>query len=139
MKLQARILGRKVHEVGYRAFLLHKAMELGCHQFSAYNRFEEGLQTVVALIEGDEGQLLGFKSFVEESKPETSEVSGTFFEEYHGHVMSVENFMHFSVVEQLNKGIPALLRLDQKQDKMLEKQDGTIAKLEETRSDVFTR
>jgi acylphosphatase len=136
MKLQTKILGRKVHEVGYRAFLLHKAMELGCHQFSAYNRFEEGLQTVVALIEGDEGQLLGFKGFVEESKPETSEVSGTFFEEYHGHVMSVENFMHFSVVEQLNKGIPALLRLDQKQDKMLEKQDGTIAKLEETRSDV---
>jgi acylphosphatase len=150
MKLQTRILGRKVHEVGYRTFLLHKAMELGCHQFSAYNRFEEGLQTVVALIEGDEGQLSGFKSFVEESKPETSEVSGTFFEEYHGYVMSVENFMHLSMVEQLNKGIPALLRLDQKQDKMLEKQDkmlekqdkmlekqdGTIAKLEETRSDV---
>jgi acylphosphatase len=150
MKLQTRILGRKVHEVGYRTFLLHKAMELGCHQFSAYNRFEEGLQAVVALIEGDEGQILGFKSFVEESKPETSEVSGTFFEEYHGYVMSVENFMHLSMVEQLNKGIPALLRLDQKQDKMLEKQDkmlekqdkmlekqdGTIAKLEETRSDV---
>jgi acylphosphatase len=143
MKLQTRILGRKVHEVGYRAFLLHRAMELGCHQFSAYNRFEEGLQTVVALVEGDEGQLLKFKSFVEECKPETSEVSGTFFEEYHGYVMSVENFMHFSMVEQLNKGIPALLRLDQKQDKMLEKQDkmlekqdGTIAKLEETRSDV---
>ena len=123
--------------------MLHKAIELGCNHFSAYNRFEEGLQTVVALVEGDEGQLTGFKSFVGDSKPESSEVSSISFEEYNGYVMSVENFMHIPMVEQLNKGIPALLRIDskqdkmlEKQDKMLEKQDGTIAKLEETRYDV---
>jgi len=157
MKLQAKILGNKVHEVGYRVFLLHKAIELGCRRFSAYNRFEQGFQMVVALIEGDEGQLKGFRDFVEESRPEGSEVSSIFFEEYQGYVMSVEDFMHVSMVEQLNKGIPALLRIDRKQDKMLEKQDkmiekqdkmigkqdkmlekqdATIAKLEETRSDI---
>ena len=105
---------------------------------------------VVALIEGDEGQLKGFRDFVEESRPEGSEVSSIFFEEYQGYVMSVEDFMHVSMVEQLNKGIPALLRIDlkqdkmlekqdkmlEKQDKMLEKQDATVAKLEETRSDI---
>jgi len=98
---------------------------------------------VVALIEGDEGQLKGFRSFVDESRPEGSEVSCTLFQEYHGYVMSVEDFMHVSIVEQLNKGIPALLRIDRKQDKMLEKQDRmlekqdiTISKLEETRSDI---
>jgi hypothetical protein len=91
---------------------------------------------VMALIEGDEGQLKGFMSFVEESRPEGSEVSSTLFEEYQGYVMSVEDFMHVSMVEQLNKGIPALLRIDRKQDKMLEKQDATVAKLEETRSDI---
>jgi acylphosphatase len=136
MKLQAKILGSKVHEVGYRVFLLHKAIELGCRRFSAYNRFDQGSQMVVALIEGDEGQLKGFRDFVGESRPESSEVSGTFFEEYHGYVMSVEDFMHVSMVEQLNKGIPALLRIDRKQDKMLENQDATIAKLEETRADL---
>lgn len=136
MKLQAKILGSKVHEVGYRVFLLHKAIELGCRRFSAYNRFEQGSQMVVALIEGDEGQLQGFRSFVEESRPEGSEVSSILFEEYHGYVMSVEDFMHVSMVEQLNKGIPALLRIDRKQDKMLEKQDATIAILETTRSDI---
>jgi hypothetical protein len=150
MKLQAKIQGSKVHEVGYRVFLLHKAIELGCRRFSAYNRFEQGLQMVVALIEGDEGQLKGFRDFADESQPEGSEVSSTFFEEYHGYVMSVEDFMHVSMVEQLNKGIPALLRIDrkqdkmlekqdkmlEKQDKMLEKQDATIAKLEETRVDL---
>ena len=91
---------------------------------------------VVAIIEGDEGQLKGFRDFVEESRPEGSEVSSIFFEEYQGYVMSVEDFMHVSMVEQLNKGIPALLRIDRKQDKMIEKQDAKIAKLEETRSDI---
>jgi hypothetical protein len=128
MKLQARILGNKVHEVGYRVFLLHKAIELGCRRFSAYNRFEQGFQMVVALIEGDEGQFKGFRDFVEESRPEGSEVSSIFFEEYQGYVMSVEDFMHVSMVEQLNKGIPALLRIDRKQDKMLEKQDKMLEK-----------
>jgi hypothetical protein len=136
MKLQTKILGSKVHEVGYRVFLLHKAIELGCRRFSAYNRFEQGSQMVVALIEGDEGQLKGFRSFVDESRPEGSEVSRTLFEDYHGYVMSVEDFMHVSLVEQLNKGIPALLRIDRKQDKMLEKQDATIAIFETTRSDI---
>jgi len=138
MKLQAKILGSKVHEIGYRVFLLHKAIELGCRRFSAYNRFEQGSQMVVALIEGDEGQLKGFRSFVDESRPEGSEVSCTLFEEYHGYVMSVEDFMHVSMEEQLNKGIPALLRIDRKQDKMLEKQDSTIAKMEETKVDVVS-
>ena len=84
MKLQAKILGSKVHEVGYRVFLLHKAIELGCRRFSAYNRFHEEFQ-----------------------------------------------------------GIPALLRIDKTQDKMLEKQDkmlgkqdATISKLEEIRADI---
>jgi len=91
---------------------------------------------VVALIEGDDEQLKDFKIFVEVGRPESSEVSSTLFEEYHGYVMSVEDFMHVSVMEQLNKGIPALLRIDRKHDKMLEKQDKAIAKLEETRSDI---
>jgi len=131
MKLQAKILGSKVHEVGYRVFLLHKAIELGCRRFSAYNRFDQGFQMVVALIEGDEGQLKGFGSFVEESRPEGSEVSSILSEEYHGYVMSVEDFMHVSMVEQLNKGIPALLRIDRKQGKIIEK-------LDETRSDIVS-
>ncbi|MCX6680635.1 MAG: acylphosphatase [Methanothrix sp.] len=138
MKLQAKILGHKVHEVGYRVFLLHKAIELSCQQFSAYNRFQNGLQMVLALVEGDEDQLDLFKCFVKENNPEGAEVTDMYFEEYHGYVMSVENFMRVSMVEQLNKGIPALLRIDRKQDRMLEKQDATIAKLEETRADIVS-
>jgi septal ring factor EnvC (AmiA/AmiB activator) len=47
--------------------------------------------------------------------------------------MSVEDFMHVSVVEQLNKGIPALLRIDKKQDKIVEE----TAKLDENREAII--
>ena len=57
--------------------------------------------------------------------------------------MSIDNFMHISMVEQLNKGIPAFLRIDQKQDKalekqdrMLEKQDKMLEKLDEMKTQV---
>jgi acylphosphatase len=143
MKLQAKIWGHKVHEVGYRVFLLHKAIELGGQQFSAYNRIENGSQLLVALIEGDEEQIAEFKRFVEDSRPDGADVSTISFEEHHGYVMSIDNFMHISMVEQLNKGIPAFLRIDQKQDKalekqdkMLEKQDKMLEKLDEMKTQV---
>ena len=64
--------------------------------------------------------------------------------------MSVDSFLHFFTADQLSKGIPALLRIDskqdkalhkqdemlEKQDKMLEKQDEIIETIEMTGSDI---
>jgi acylphosphatase len=126
MKLKAMIRGGRVHEVGYRVFLLQKAIELGGGRFSAHNRFENGSQLLVAFIEGEQKLIEEFREFVKCSKPEDATVAELSFEDYNGHVMSIEDFMHFSQVEQLNKGIPALLRIDKKQDRMLEKQDSML-------------
>ncbi len=166
MKLEAKIMGQKVHEVGYRIFLMHRAVELGCRNFSAYNRFEDGCQMVVALVEGDEREITGFRKYASECKPEGAIVSSIDFDEYYNNVMPIDDYLRISTVEQLNKGIPAILRLDKKQDKMLEtqdkmlemqermlgiegkmleiqskmleKQDKTIAKLDETRADIVS-
>lgn len=78
---------------------------------------------LVALIEGDEAQISKFKKFVESRNPECAEVSNMTFSEYPGYVMSVENYMDFSIVDQLDKGVRALLRMDQRLDKMLHKWD----------------
>ena len=143
MKLKAIIRGDKVHEVGYRFFLLSKALELGCQGFFARNQSDGRMQLVLALIEGDQQQLAEFKEFVQAVKPEGSNVEAIAFEDYSGSIMSTDTFMHYFTADQLNKGIPALLRIDSKQDrmletqgKMLEKQDKTISKLEEVRSDI---
>jgi|WetSurMetagenome_2_1015567.scaffolds.fasta_scaffold56952_3 acylphosphatase len=157
MKLKAIVKGKRVHEVGYRFFLFTRAMELGCERFFAKNQSDGGNQVLLAFIEGDEQQLAEFKMFAQNESPEGADVADIAFEDYSGPIMSLDAFMHYFSADQLNKGIPALLRIDRKQDKMLEKQDmmlekqdmmlekqdrmlekqdATIAKLEETRADL---
>ena len=138
MKLKTIIKGGKVHEVGYRFFLFTKAMELGCDRFFAKNESDGGIQIVVAIIEGDELQLADFRMFAQSHRPEGSDVADIAFEDYSGPIMSTDAFLHFFTADQLNKGIPALLRIDRKQERMLEKQDKTIAKLDETRADIVS-
>jgi len=165
MKLKAIVKGKRVHEVGYRFFLFTRAMELGCERFFAKNQSDGGNQLLFAFIEGDEPQLAEFKMFAQNESPEGADVADIAFEDYSGPIMSLDAFMHYFSADQLNKGIPALLRIDRKQDKMLEKQDmmlekqdkmlekqdrmlekqdrmlekqdATIAKLEETRADLI--
>jgi acylphosphatase len=136
MKLKIIIKGGKVHEVGYRFFLFTRALEMGCDRFFAKNQSEGENQFVMAFIEGDELQLTDFKMFAKSHRPEGAVVVDVAFENYDGPIMSADAFLHFFTADQLNKGIPALLRIDRKQDKMLEKQDATIAILETTRSDI---
>ncbi len=61
VKLTLKISGAKVHDVGYRAFLLEAAEDLRMRGFFAQNRVEEGLQTVIALPRGSNEAL--WKSF----------------------------------------------------------------------------
>jgi len=143
MKLKAIVKGNRVHEVGYRFFLFTRAMELGCERFFAKNQSDGGNQVLLAFIEGDEQQLAEFKMFAQNESPEGADVADIAFKDFSGPIMSLDAFLHYFSADQLNKGIPALLRIDRKQDmmlekqeKMLEKQDATIAKLEETRADL---
>lgn len=52
-KLKGMIQGNKTHDVGYRVFLLNKAMELGIEKFRASNTFENNLQAVVFYVEAE--------------------------------------------------------------------------------------
>jgi acylphosphatase len=123
MKLKAMIRGGRVHEVGYRVFLLQKAIELGGGRFSAHNRFENGSQLLVAFIEGEQKLIEEFREFVKVSRPEGAVVSELAFEDYDGHVMSVDDYMQLSIVEHFDKGVRALLRMDMRLDRWLKKHD----------------
>ncbi|MFQ6052536.1 MAG: acylphosphatase, partial [Candidatus Hydrothermarchaeota archaeon] len=88
---------------------------------------------VIVYIDGE--KIEEFKKFARENYPEHASVSEVKLEEYKGHIMSVIDYMHFMQVEQLNKGIPAILDIREntgkmldKQDKMLEKQDKMLEK-----------
>ena len=81
MKLKTKIMGNRVHEVGYRVFLLRKALELGMERFNAYNSKENGGQVLFALLDGDKDQINEFRAFAIENRPENAEVIKILFEE----------------------------------------------------------
>lgn len=136
IKLKGSILGDKTHDVGYRVFLLTKAMELGIERFRASNTFENDVQVVVFYLEADQTAINEYKDIINSNFPENAEVTEVSFEDYSGYVSSISDYMHLIQVEQLNKGIPAILNIEKKQGQMLEKQDATIDILKSVKEDT---
>jgi acylphosphatase len=113
MKLKIKITGPKVHDVGYRVFLLKNAMNLALPGLSTYNWEENGQQEVIALVEGDEARIAPFLQAIEKNKPELAEVSKVTSEPYDGDIgRTIEMAMLCSFV-QLDKAIPLLLKIQE--------------------------
>ncbi len=134
MKLNLRITGAAVHDVGYRAFLLEAAEDLGLAGFQARNITEEGMQAVTALLEAEQDQLAEFERIARAQKPEKAVVSDISFSDYAGPVEAIEAFAGKFQARQLRKGISSIIRMESKQDqmidlqrKMLDKQDQMLS------------
>jgi len=109
MKRKVKIAGPKVHDVGYRYFLMSNAINLGLKGFHARNRLSGEAQEVIALVEGDEEAIADFEKLVETQKPEHSEVSNIAIEDYEGDVMKTGDYAQVCSALQLNKAIPLLI------------------------------
>jgi acylphosphatase len=128
MKLKVEIHGPRVHNVGYRYFLLNEADSLGLRGFSARNLRENGQQkqTVQVLIEGDPDQVSAFREIAETEKPEAALVSGVSFEDYEGREESLAKFSFRFQSLQVSKGIISIIKMEKMQGTMLEKQDESL-------------
>ena len=130
MKLKIKIIGPKVHDVGYRVFLLKHAMNLALPGLSTYNWEENGQQEVIALVEGDEARIAAFRQMVEKNKPELAEVPKVTSEDYNGEVGRASEVAMFCSFVQLDKAIPLLL--DMRDDlKAVRKNTDTIPQISE--------
>jgi len=132
VKLKGIIQGDKTHDVGYRVFLLTKAMEIGIERFRASNTFKNNVQAVMFYLEADQTAINEYKDFINSIFPKDAEVTEVLFEDYNGYVTSISDYIHLIQVEQLNKGIPAILGIEKKQGQMLEKQDSMLEKQDVT-------
>lgn len=132
MKLKIVITGSKVHDVGYRVFLLKHAMNLAIPGLSVYNWTEEGQQQVIALAEGDERRMAAFKQVAEEKRPELAKVSDVTFESYDGDIGRTSELamsaMSCSFV-QLDKAIPLMLKMNERSSSSDDKL-GSIAEIQ---------
>ncbi|MEM3505954.1 MAG: acylphosphatase, partial [Archaeoglobaceae archaeon] len=128
----------KVHEVGYRLFLLEEADSLFIPCFDARNVKINGKEAIIVLVDGEKEQLQQFIEFVKSNKPENALVEEISVEEFKGKVRDIEKFRASFNTSQLSKivqvGVKMLGKMDlmlEKQDLMLQKQDETIKKVEE--------
>jgi len=103
MKQQAKITGPKVHDVGYRIFLMEAALDCGVVRISAYWRKEDSSQAVICLVEGDEAGITAFQKFIESHKPEHAEVSDITWEDYDGEVMRISEFAQINTCRILQR------------------------------------
>jgi len=111
MKLEIKITGPKVHDVGYRFYLLGLAMSNRIKGFEAYNVESDEGDVVSVLADGKDEAIKAFYAQVETKRPAQSVVSSIVSEEVDEEIMKIGEYAQFCSTIQLNKAIPALLEV----------------------------
>ncbi len=138
MKLRIVIEGPKVHNVGYRYFLMTLARRARIRYFDADNI----AGAVEVLVESDEEKIAAFKKMVETSRPDRAEVSKISYEDYDGEIWPISEYSQFCTNLQMNKAIPILLdvvdilkNIQEDTSSMLDKQDETTEAVRDLKRD----
>ena len=113
MREEIIIEGPSVHDMGYRVYLLNYAAKLGILKFYAFNEEEEadGMKKVVIQVETSEEKLSKFLDFIHSSRPTKADVTRITRMPYEGEVYALNDFRQNLMLEQLSKGIAAILEI----------------------------
>ena len=136
MKLKIKITGPKVHDVGYRYFLMSMAMTNRIRMFEAHNIEGNEGNEVLVFAEGDEEAIKAFRVLAETKRPARSEVSSIAFDDNDGDVMKIGEFAQFCSIVQLNKAIPVLLDMRDDMKAMRKTTDATLDEIKGMREDI---
>jgi len=118
MRLKITITGPKVHDVGYRYFLMSMAMANRIRMFEAHNIENE----VLVFVDGEAEAVKAFRALVETKRPAHAEVTNIVYDDFEGEVMKIGDYAQFCATVQLNKAIPVLLDIS---DNMMEVRKNT--------------
>ena len=124
MKAKEIAIKGKVHDVGYRLFLLSEAESVFIEKFDARNVLVEGEQHLIVRIEGVEERIKRFIVFAESNYPPGASVEAVEVKDYGEEVRSIDSFRQSLMVFQLTKMAQAGVG-------MLGKQDETIKVIKE--------
>ncbi|MEM2965630.1 MAG: acylphosphatase [Candidatus Nitrosocaldaceae archaeon] len=140
------IIKGKVHDIGYRLFLLEEADSLCIDRFDARNVMIDNKETVVVLIDGSDEQLNNFVEFVKNNVPEYAKVEEINIESYDGRIRELNRFRASLDTQQLSKivnvGINMLGKLDKIENKLDEgftRVENKLDKIENKLDEGFTR
>ncbi len=130
------ITGDKVQDVGYKVFLLSSALTFGIEKFNAINTAIKKKQAVIVQVGAEKENIDDFYEYINQNIPEDASVSGIEIEDFEGHIMDIERYIHLAQLEQLYKGIPAINDIKENTGKMLEKQDVTIQMISNVKDEL---
>ena len=132
------IKGPKVHDVGYRLFLLDEAEDRLIPFFSVKN-IRNKMQVVEVLVCGEEDGVERFKEFVTNNHPDDAEVNSVSVDDYEGDIRTIESFSRSFSISQLSKiartGV-AMLNLQSNMNDTLSNVKDTQSNMNDTMSNV---
>jgi acylphosphatase len=114
---ELRITG-KVHDVGYRLFLLSEAEGLSLERFVARNIVMAGKECVLVRVDGSDELVKKFVAFAESQYPPTAVVDSVEVRAFTGPVMSIGAFRQSFMIALLTKLVQACERMLRKWDGM---------------------
>ncbi|NMG83584.1 MAG: hypothetical protein GIS02_05195 [Methanosarcinales archaeon] len=103
MKAKKIAIKGKVHDVGYRLFLMSEAERLLIEEFDAQNVLVNEEQHLIVLVEGAEEKIDGFVAFAESNYPPAALVESIEVEDHEEAVRSIDAFRQSFMVFQLMK------------------------------------
>jgi acylphosphatase len=128
MKAKKIVIKGKVHDVGYRLFLLSEAESGFVEKFDARNVLINGKQHLIVLVGGVEEKINRFVEFAKSNYPPEASVESVVVKDYGEEVRSIDSFRQSFMVFQLTKIAHAGVGMLGKQDAMLGKQDAMLGK-----------
>ncbi|MFA4956960.1 MAG: acylphosphatase [Candidatus Methanoperedens sp.] len=119
LKKKIIIKGQRVHDVGYRPYLLGIAESMEIERFFAKNILIDEKQVVHVMVDSSEEKVKAFMDIVSSEYPEKSVVESIEMEDFIGNVTKIESYYRYLTAMQLSK-------IATYGGKMLEKQDLNI-------------
>ncbi len=144
VKKKVIIKGGKVHDVGYRLFLMNLAGKLEIERFDADNILANGKQCVEVLVESSENKIKKFFDIInkKENYPDHADADSADIEDYNAEIQSLGSFRSAFVAYQQQKFVGAAVELvkEVKEFRMEsgEKQDKTIEEIKTVGEKVET-
>jgi len=104
------IKGQKVHEIGYRIFLLEKALESNLEKIYARNLDKDKIEL---LISDEKDKINNIYGVVKRERPSGAVVKDVKRERYEGKIPipSIDRYFQFLTLEQLSRGREEVLKL----------------------------
>ena len=136
LKKKISIKGEKVHDVGYRLFLMNIAEDFGIESFDAKNVKEDRSEVVNVLVESSEDNIKKFFNYVKEDFPLYAKVDTITIEDYARRVKTIASFRSGFDSYQLSKIANSGVGMLDIRGKIMNIQEKMLCKLDEIKSDT---